>query len=261
MVTLVTGTATHFNVFSCSMALEALILSQDPQVLNTMSRVLDDANIDIRVCSSAAEAVQILNRHKYDTFVVDCDDVPGAPDVLQQLRKGKSNKSCIAFALVNGRTNVRQAFELGANFALDKPVSMERAVRSVRAAQGLIMRERRRYYRHLVTATGTIVVDGATELPVSIITISEGGVSIECTRQLDRGGAARLRILLPGSKIYLDLKGEIIWSDTEGRAGIRFQVLPLETKKELDSWLEQRALAVDRGAIFINATNIHAANG
>jgi CheY-like chemotaxis protein len=236
------------------MALEALLLSRDNQVLKTISRVLDEANIDVQVCSTSEDALQILNRHKYDTFVVDCDDVPAAPLVLQQLRKGKSNKSCIAFALVNGRTTVRQAFEMGANFVLDKPVSMERALRSVKAAQGLIMRERRRYHRHLVSASGVIVVDGSTELPVSIITISEGGVSIECARQLDKGGAARLRILLPGALNYLDLKGEVIWSDTDGRAGVRFQVLPVETKNALDSWLEKRALSLDKGVMFINAT-------
>ena len=132
------------------MALEALLLSRDNQVLKTISRVLDDANIDVQVCSSSEDALQILTRHKYDTFVVDCDDVPAAPLVLQQLRKGKSNKSCIAFALVNGRTSVRQAFEMGANFVLDKPVSMERAMRSVKAAQGLIMRERRRYHEDAI---------------------------------------------------------------------------------------------------------------
>jgi CheY-like chemotaxis protein len=236
------------------MALEALVLSRDPEVIKTLGRVLDDANIDLQVCATADDALIILGRHKYDTLVVDCDDVPGAPDVLQQLRKGKSNKSCIAFALVNGRTSVRQAFEMGANFALDKPVSQERATRSVRAAQGLIMRERRRYHRHLVTASGNIIVDGLTELPISVVTISEGGVSIECARQLDEGGAARMKVVLPGSKTPLEFKGEVIWSDKEGRAGIRFQVLPLETKKELELWLEKRALSVDQGAMFINAT-------
>ena len=236
------------------MALEALLLSRDPEVIKTLGRVLDEANIEIQVCTTADEARTSLQQHKYDAFVVDCDDVPGAPEVLQQLRKGKSNKSCVAFALVNGGTTVREAFELGANFALDKPVSQERAMRSIKAAQGLIMRERRRYHRHLVTATGTIVVDGGTQLPVSIITISEGGVSIECSRRLDEGGATRLRILLPGSTTPLDFKGEIIWSDAEGRAGIRFQVLPLQTKSELESWLEKRSLVVDKGAMFINAT-------
>src|SRR5499425_2270986 len=182
------------------MALEALLLSRDNQVLKTISRVLDDANIDVQVCSSSEDALQILTRHKYDTFVVDCDDIPAAPQVLQQLRKGKSNKSCIAFALVNGRTSVRQAFEMGANFVLDKPISAERATRSVRAAQGLIMRERRRYHRHLLSASGAILVDSGAELPVSITNISHGGISIECNRRLDEGGAARLKFILPGVK-------------------------------------------------------------
>jgi ActR/RegA family two-component response regulator len=235
------------------MALEALLLSRDDQVVKTLRRALDEANIDLQVCSSADEALHILNRHKYDTFLVDCDDIPGATLVLQQLRTGKSNKSCIAFAVVNGRTTPQQAFEMGANFALDKPLSIERTTRSVRAAHGLIVRERRRYYRHLVNVTGVIIVDGITELPVSVTTISEGGVSIECARELDEGGAARLKIILPGSKKPLDLKGEVIWASQEGRAGIRFQVVPVEAKKELESWLAKRALSLDNGAMFINA--------
>jgi CheY-like chemotaxis protein len=236
------------------MALEALLLSSDPLVTKILYRVLHDANIDLQVCSTAEDALQILNRHKYDTFMVDCDDVPAAPLVLQQLRKGKSNKSCIAFALVNGRTSVRQAFEMGANFVLDKPVSAERAMRSVRAAQGLIMRERRRYHRHLVSASGVLIVDGVTEVPVSILTISEGGVSIECARQLESGSAARLKILLPGSRSPLDLKGDVMWSDTEGRAGVRFQSLSPEDKKNLQIWLEKRSLSLDKGVMFINAS-------
>jgi CheY-like chemotaxis protein len=253
VVTLVTGMYPKFDVFSFGMALEALLLSRDSQVVKTLRRVLDEAHIDLKVCSNAEEALTILNRHKYDTFLVDCDDVPGATAVLRQVRNGKSNKSCIAFAVVNGRTTAQQAFEMGANFALDKPLSVEKTHRSVRAAHGLMMRERRRYYRHLINVTGAIIVDATTELPVNITTISEGGVSIECSRQLDQGGAARLKILLPGSKRALDLKGEVIWASTEGRAGIRFQVLPVDAKKELEAWLEKRALSLDRGAMFINA--------
>jgi hypothetical protein len=54
----------------------------------------------------------------------------------------------------------------------------------------------------------------------------------------------------------LDIKGEIAWSTPEGRAGIRFQVLSAETKKELDAWLEKRALTLGGGAMFINATTV-----
>jgi PilZ domain-containing protein len=173
---------------------------------------------------------------------------------LREMRQGKSNRSCIAFAIVNGRTTVQQAFEIGANFVLDKPISVERATRSVRAAQGLIVRERRRYHRHLIRATGAILVDSGSELPISITNISQGGISIECSRQLDEGGAARLKFQLPGTRRAMEVKGEVMWSTPEGKSGIRFQVLSVEMKRELDHWLEKRALPLGNGAMFINAT-------
>lgn len=236
------------------MALQALLLSRDPECQKLLRRVMDAANIELDLSSSSEQARLALTRRKYDAFLVDCDDVQNGPAVLRELRQGKSNRSCIAFAVVNGQTSVQQAFEMGANFVLDKPVSIDRATRSVRAAQGLIMRERRRYHRHLVKATGAIMVDSGTEVPVSITNISHGGISIECSRQLDQGGAARLRFNLPGTRKSLDIKGEVMWSTPEGRSGIRFQVLSVEVKKELDAWLEKRALPLGNGAMFINAT-------
>ncbi len=235
------------------MALQALLLSRDPEVHRTLRRVLDTVNIELELCNNPDQARTALGRRKYDAVLVDCDDTDKSQSILRELRQGKSNKSCIAFAIVHGHTTVQQAFEMGANFVLDKPISVDRATRSVRAAQGLIMRERRRYHRHLLRATGAILVDAGAELPVSITNISEGGISIECARQLDEGGAARLKFVLPGAKRALEVKGEIMWSNTEGQAGIRFQVLPLEVKKELDTWLERRTLPLGNGAMFINA--------
>lgn len=236
------------------MALQALLLSRDPEVQRTVRRVLDAANIELDLSQNPDQARLALSRRKYDAFLVDCDDLQSGPVVLKEMRQGKSNRSCIAFAIVNGRTTVQQAFEMGANFVLDKPISLERATRSVRAAQGLIMRERRRYHRHLIRATGAILVDAGSELPVSITNISQGGISIECSRQLDEGGAARLKFQLPGSRRSLEVKGEVIWSTPDGKSGIRFQVLSVEMKRELDSWLEKRALPMGNGAMFINAT-------
>lgn len=235
------------------MALQALLLSRDPEVHRTIRRALDAANIELELCRNPEQARTALVRRKYDALLVDCDDTENGPAILHELRQGKSNKSCISFALVHGKTTVQQAFELGANFVLDKPLSLERATRSVRAAQGLIMRERRRYHRHLLRATGAILVDSGAELPVSITNISHGGISIECARQLDEGGAARLKFLLPGTKKTLEIKGEVMWSNPDGQAGIRFQVISVDAKKELDSWLEKRTHPMGNGAMFINA--------
>ena len=236
------------------MAVQALLLSCDLEVHRTIRRVLDAANIDLDLSNNTDQARHILLRRKYDALLVDCDDMPNGPLVLRELRQGKSNKSCIAFALVNGKTTIQQAFDMGANFVLDKPVSLERSTRSVRAAQGLIMRERKRYHRHMVKATGAILVDRGAELLLHITNISHGGISVECSRKLDEGGAARMRLQLPGTKRSLDIKGEVVWSTSQGRAGIRFQVLSVEAKKDLNDWLEKRALPLGGGAMSSNAT-------
>src|SRR5436305_13917925 len=124
------------------MALQALLLSNDPEVHRTVRRVLDAANIDLDLSNNADQAHHILLRRKYDALLVDCDDMPHGPLVLRELRLGKSNKSCIAFAVVNGKTNIQQAFEMGANFVLDKPISLERATRVFGSAQEWLCEER-----------------------------------------------------------------------------------------------------------------------
>jgi len=237
------------------MALQALLLSLDPYAQETLRHVLDRANIDLRLCCSAEEALTILSRDTLDALWVDCDDVAGAPLVLHQLRQVSMNKSAITFALLNGKTSVEEAFRLGANFVLNKPISAERVTRGVRALHGLVRQERRRHHRHLLQATGVILVDEGSELPVTITTISRGGISIECSRRLDLGGAASLRIFLPGAIRSVQAKGEIVWSTEEGRAGIRFQVLPNKDLQELQHWLDDRGLPLgNHGAMFIDAT-------
>lgn len=231
--------------------LEAFLLTRDPQAVRTVAFTLDALDINLQACSSVEESLPIINRQHFDTVLVDCDDAASAPHILQAIRASKVNRNSLVLALVSGQTTVQQAFQIGANFALDKPVSAEQLTRSMRAAQGLIMLDRRGHRRNLHGASGAILVDTAVELPVTVTSISESGVSIECARQLDEGGAAKLRILLPGSKKPLELKGEIIWTTIEGRAGIRFQILPLETKHELESWIEKRALPSN--GVFINA--------
>ena len=71
------------------MALQALLLSKDPEVHRTLRRVLDAANIDLDLSNNTDQARHILLRRKYDALLVDCDDMPNGPLVLRELRQGK----------------------------------------------------------------------------------------------------------------------------------------------------------------------------
>src|SRR5205814_6328819 len=92
----------------------------------------------------------------------DCDDVAGASETFKQMRGVPANRKTIGFAIVNGVTTLQQAFEMGANLVLDKPLSAERVTRSLRAAQGLMAHERRRYYRHPVATAAHITLGTET---------------------------------------------------------------------------------------------------
>jgi len=85
-------------------------------------------------------------------------------------------------------------------------------------------------------------VDSGSELQLNITNISHGGISMSAPASSTKGGAARLRFQLPGSKRSLEIKGEIVWSTPEGSGRHSLPILSAEAKDDLDSWLEKRAL-------------------
>ncbi|HVH89162.1 MAG TPA: response regulator, partial [Terriglobales bacterium] len=123
--------------------LKALLLTRDQEVLRVIRRVLEAGTIELETVTSTDAARQTIERRKFDAILIDCDDVQSGCDIIRELRKGKSNAKSIVFAITNRVTSVKDAFAYGANFVLDKPVSADRAARSLRAAHGLILRERR----------------------------------------------------------------------------------------------------------------------
>src|SRR5437762_2018978 len=116
--------------------LKALLLSRDQEVVRVMRRALETVSIGAEVVTASEQAGESINRQKFDAVLIDVDDVHEGPTVIPKLRSGKSNQRSIVFAITNGITTVKTAFDMGANFVLGKPVSFERATRSLRAAHG-----------------------------------------------------------------------------------------------------------------------------
>jgi len=220
--------------------LKALLLTRDQEVQRVIRRVLETVTIDMETVTSTDAARQTISCRKFDAILVDCDDVQSGPDVIKELRRGKSNSKSIVFAITNRTTSVKGAFELGANFVLDKPVSPDRAARSFRAAHGLILRERRRYHRHTVSATVHVTYGSVRNVPIPLTNISEGGIALGTKRTSDMTGPVQLRLELPGLNRVLEAKGEFVWANETGRVGVRFTNINPLVKSELDSWLSRQ---------------------
>ena len=133
------------------MTLDSLLLSQDPELVRVIRPTLEKLSIDVEICHEARAGADILISDKFDAVIVDCDDLNGGLAVLQGLRATPSNKNSVAFAILNGkRTTTQEAFGMGANFVLQKPISALNASRCFHAALNFMIKERRRYFRQPV---------------------------------------------------------------------------------------------------------------
>ncbi len=221
------------------MPLSALLLSRDDEVIRMLRRVLQDLAVELQVCTGSDEAVQQLSRRKFDAVIVDCDDVHGGQEALRSVRKTASNKSSTTFAIINGITSVQNAFQMGANLAMEKPISPDRALHSFRAAQGLMEAERRRYYRHYIDMPVTLQC-GKEEFRAVATNLSNGGMAVRMQTALPEHRLSGVSFILPGSEARLELKARVAWADSEGRAGIRFEQVPSSSRTKLEKWCEQQ---------------------
>jgi DNA-binding response OmpR family regulator len=222
------------------MTLESLLLSRDAEVVRILRPTLEKLSIEVEVCQEAKKASEILISEKFDAVIVDCDDMQGGLEVLQGLRATPSNKGSVTFALLNGKkTTTQEAFSMGVNFVLQKPISTLNASRCFHAALNFMVRERRRYYRQPVKMLVKVVL-GEKELKATSTNVSEGGIALILHQALPKDATPRLQFTLPETKLALDLEAQVTWADIKGHVGLRFLNVPQSSQELLEKWLNEQ---------------------
>src|SRR6201997_5191563 len=216
------------------MTLDSLLLSQDTELVRVLRPTLEKLSIDVEICNEPRAGADILISDKFDAVIVDCDDLTGGLALLLGLRNTPSNKNSVAFAILNGkRTTTQEAFGMGANFVLQKPISTLNASRCFHAALNFMLKERRRYFRQPVKMQVKVVLEGKT-LNATSTNISEGGIAVMLREALPKGATPTLKFSLPESSIKIDVAAEVAWADFKGLAGLRFHELPKTVQKQLE---------------------------
>ena len=222
------------------MTLESLLLSRDVEVMRVLRPTLEKLSIDVEICQEARAATDILVSEKFDAVIVDCDDLQGGLAILEGLRSTPSNKNSVTFAVLNGkRTTTQEAFGMGANFVLQKPITPLNAARCFHAALNFMLRERRRYFRQPVKMMVHVIL-GDREFKATSTNISEGGIALMMREALPKGAAPHLKFTLPDINLTMEVEGTIAWADIKGRAGFRFQNVPPSSQEQWEKWLDQR---------------------
>ncbi len=230
----------RWGLTSTAMNLESLLISRDAALLGVLQPTLEKISVTVEVCPECRAGFTLLGKRKFDAVIIDCDDMAGGIDLLSNMRSASSNSKSVAFAVLNGKTTTQEAFQRGANFVLQKPLTPLHASRCFNAALNFMVRERRRYFRFPVEIPVHLKIPQSQEIAATTTNLSEGGMAIRMPGKLPKDTPVALRFKLPVSNITLELKGQVAWIDATRQAGIRFIEVPQSSQYQLDKWLTDR---------------------
>ena len=221
------------------MALTSLVVCADAKAVQVLSRILREMGIRAEHCGAAHEAAVRLKNERFDTLLVDCEAEPAARELIAAAKSSSAHKNALLIALLDSGNDVRGIFADGANFALYKPVTEERAGNSLRAARSLMPNERRRKPRVPAQAPASISYATSENVPANLLDLSEDGVAIRAERALPPFCKVYFEFKLPEQTTVIRLSGDVMWTDFMGRVGLQFSRVPQASRQMLDAWLRE----------------------
>jgi periplasmic protein TonB len=120
------------------MTFQALLFCPDEKTARVTTQVLTELEFSVDACTEPFAAVKKLMGQHFDAIVVDCDNEQNASLLFKSARNSTSNQASLAVAVVEGQAGVANAFRIGANLVLTKPINVEQAKSTLRVARGLL---------------------------------------------------------------------------------------------------------------------------
>jgi CheY-like chemotaxis protein len=213
-----------------------LLVSADLATIQQFSHALQELSISPDVCREAPAAVGLLNRRKFDAVIVDLGLGEQSGLILDQVRLSASNRTAVTFAISEREAGgSRKNWE----YVFERPLSPKSIRNTLRPAYGLILKERRRYFRCPISIPVVILRRAKAEVRCNSVNLSEGGMALSTFVPLNPGEKVRVRFTLPGHDVPFLAESTICWWKT-GHLGVRFVSLPQEHKSELQVWLSRK---------------------
>jgi len=217
--------------------LEFLLVSNDYATLTAVSGGVKKYRAKFALVPTSEAARDYLERKKIDGVFVDMQ-LPGTLELIEGVRKGASNAKAAIFACVENARQSTATLNAGANFLLRKPLSVDGVELHITIAKEIMLRERRRYFRHPVNLPVTLKA-GEAEQHARIVNLSEGGMAVRGLKALKQTTGIEFWFALAlGAEI--SGKGLVAWTSSEGMAGILIHTLQGMGRGHLDAWLTAR---------------------
>jgi response regulator of citrate/malate metabolism len=219
------------------MTLSALLVSVDPTASEIVRGVLKELEIRVESCSDFARAAMRIAQERYDGIIVDGESDKDVTWLLRETRQSRLNDKILAIAIVRSQESIRELFSLGVNFVLYKPVAHDRALSSLRAARGVMRKDKRKKTRTAVHAQATVDYANVEQEKATLVDLAENGMAVLFGKQLPPTSKVYFQFKLPGQKSSIRLSGVVVWQEWNGRAGVQFVDVPKASRRLLDEFL------------------------
>jgi diguanylate cyclase (GGDEF)-like protein/PAS domain S-box-containing protein len=214
----------------------ALLVSADPVTIQQFSLALQELSISPDTCKDAASAGLLLKRRKFDAVIVDLQLGEQSGLILDEAHLSASNRTAVSFGISNSDAEATAAFRKKAQFVFERPLSPQSIHKILNPAYGLILRERRRYFRCPISLPVIIQREGRREIRCNSVNISGGGMALSTQVPLVPGENVRVQFTLPDHEAPVLAESTICWSKT-GHLGVRFVSVADDHNSELQAWL------------------------
>jgi PilZ domain len=217
----------------------ALLVSADPVAIQQFSHALQELSISPDVCREIPAARWLIERRKFDAVIVDLQLGEQSGMILDEVHLSNSNRTAVTFGIGDNDAAGSAAFRKKSQFVFDRPLSAESIHKTLKPAFGLILRERRRYFRYPISLPVIIQRESRQEVRCNSVNISGGGMALSTQVPLVPGENVRIQFTLPDREAPVLAESTICWSKT-GHLGVRFESISDEHKSELQAWLSQK---------------------
>jgi CheY-like chemotaxis protein len=217
----------------------ALLVSADPVAIQQFSHALKHLSISADVCQDVPASIRLLSCRKFDAVIVDLQLGEQAGLILDGVRLSPSNRTAVTFAITSSDADAAAAFRKKASFVFERPLSGKAILSTLKPAYGLILRERRRYFRCPISISIVIMRRNLPEVRCNSVNISEGGMAVSTFVPLSPGEEVQVQFTLPDHPPPFLVESRICWWKT-GHLGVRFVSFSPERKPELQEWLSQK---------------------
>ena len=217
--------------------LQAVLIGKDPKTLALAERALNAFHFQTQIFRQAQQALEFLKSDGADLIMAEAEEqVHTFPQVVREMARRQ-----VLISIAPNSASMGDMLKSGSNFVVCRTDSLDPFMAVLRAASGIILKNRRANFRLSVDIT-TAVRGADRDLgAASIVNLSETGLCVRVAKPVENGEILSFYFRLPeGTR--MDVSATVRWTK-DGRAGVQFTRIEPKEQLALREWLEQQSTA------------------